>query len=421
MDKIDIKEGLIGLPYMGDDSDILAAALRAVGFNAEVIPSRTLESIEIAKKIVCTNTCRPFSFQIGDQIAWLEYNRKKFPDKKLSIFMAKARGPCRFGQYFVILKKIIKDRGFDDVIYITPSSEKDYSDVNLPKSEILKIIQLVFKGSISNSLLKSCLLRTRPYEVNNGESDKIYEKSHLELISLIEKEPGVDILRRFLKEKLKEFGNIKKDDSVRYPLVLISGEIFVRSHEKCNQDSIRLLESYKLEVLFEPVFAWMDYINKNTIRKSLETYNVSWFLFALLKRAYINNVSKRLSKAFDEYLKGRETIDSFKLIKDIEKSLIYHSSLEGESCISIGGAYAFIKDSFVIDGIFHVGPFGCMHETIATSRVQSLINKERANSDKLIPYMDAVFGDSPTPNLDSQVAIFAENCWLRKEMKEGKK
>ena len=60
-----------------------------------------------------------------------------------------------------------------------------------------------------------------------------------------------------------------------------------------------------------------------------------------------------------------------------------------------------------------------MHETIATSRIQALINKERKEKNNiLIPFMDAVFGDSPIANLDSQIAIFAENCWLRKEIRE---
>ena len=35
--------------------------------------------------------------------------------------------------------------------------------------------------------------------------------------------------------------------------------------------------------------------------------------------------------------------------------------------------------------------------------------------------MDAVFGESAVSNLDAQIAIFAENCRLRKQIREQEK
>ena len=35
--------------------------------------------------------------------------------------------------------------------------------------------------------------------------------------------------------------------------------------------------------------------------------------------------------------------------------------------------------------------------------------------------MDAVFGESASPNLESQVAIFAENCRLKKDLRHKDK
>ncbi len=411
---------IIGLPYMGDGSGILAATLRAIGFNSVVMPTRTNESIEIAKKIVNTNTCQPFSFQVGDQLAWLESLKKKGinPNEKAAILMPSASGPCRFGQYSVVLRKFFDEGGFDKVPMISPSSEKNYADADLPKKQVNIIVKLSFKGMLANELLKSCLLRCRPYEINKGESDRLYKKVYGELIKLIETNPSAKEIKKFLREKLEEFIKIKKDDRKRFPMVLLNGEIFVRNHEISNQDSIRLLEKHKLEVILEPIFSWIDYINKIVMKRAFEKGDFLQFGFSLLKKAYMKNVSKELSAPFDKFLVGRESHDPFHLIESMEKNLIYDSAIQGESCISIGGAYAFIKDELPIDGIYHVGPLGCMHETITTSRVQSLINKERMNNSKLIPFMDAVFGESPTPNLDSQIGIFAQNCWLRKEMGE---
>ena len=202
----------------------------------------------------------------------------------------------------------------------------------------------------------------------------------------------------------------------------MNGEIFLRSHELSNDNSIKLLESHKLEIILDPIYSWISYVNRNSMEKSFQRNEFLLFGKSLIKRAYIKKIKRKLFSSFFEFLKGREFHDVYHLIKNIEKELVYSSAIEGESPVSIGSAYSFIKGEMEIDGIYHVGPFGCMQETIATSRIHSLINKEREGKNmKLIPFMDAVFGDTPIPNLDSQIAIFAENCWLRKRMREKNK
>jgi predicted nucleotide-binding protein (sugar kinase/HSP70/actin superfamily) len=423
----DFSNRLLGIPYMGDSADILAAAFRSCGINAVVMPTRTVDSITLSKKLVKTNTCQPFSFQIGDHIAWLESLKEKGIDvnEKAALFLPTTRGPCRFGQYSVILKNLLDERGFNRVPVINPNSTTDYSDVNLPMIKINTIVRRVFKGNLANELLFSCLLRTRPYEKNKGESDELYNRLHKELIVLIEKKSNLKELVNFLEKSLEEFQKIDKDDSVRYPLVLMGGEIFVRNHEKSNYDSARLLEKYKLEVVIDPIFVWIDYINKDNIRKSIKDKRLFQLGKSFLKKAYLSKVLKSLFEPLKDYLERREIHNVFELIDNAEKDMVYTSHVGGESCVSIGSAYSFVQGKLPIDGIYHVGPFGCMQETISTSRSQALLQEERGKSlksgeDKVMPYLDAVFGEVPISNLESQIAIFAENCWLKKRQREGK-
>ena len=37
-------------------------------------------------------------------------------------------------------------------------------------------------------------------------------------------------------------------------------------------------------------------------------------------------------------------------------------------------------------------------------------------NEKIIPFMDGVFGDSELPNLEAEIAAFAEKCYLRQEL-----
>ena len=87
-----------------------------------------------------TNTCMPFAYQVGDCLAWLYslMDQGINPNRDAVIFQPMAQGPCRFGQYHVILKKIFRENGLGDVDILSPDAEKDYTNVPLSETDILK-------------------------------------------------------------------------------------------------------------------------------------------------------------------------------------------------------------------------------------------------------------------------------------------
>jgi predicted nucleotide-binding protein (sugar kinase/HSP70/actin superfamily) len=411
----------IGVPYLSDTTDMLAATFRAFGMDSVVMPTRTDEAISIEKKIINTNTCRPLSFVVGDFIAWLESEKAagKDPNKDCGAFMPRARGPCRLGQYSVLLRRFFDERGFPGVPILSPDSTKDYTDVEFPPSQIKDMTTLLFKSMLANGLLKNDLFRIRPYEREKGMTDSVYDAAHNELTKLVEKNASLRDIKKFLQRKAEDFEAIDYDREKRYPRVLMGGEIFVRGHEKCNEDSIRRLEENGLEVILVPNINWIDYVNSLVTRRSWETRDFVQLGKSVLKRAYMDHVQRKLSKPFKRQLKGRESHNPMHLIRAVEKEHIFDSAVQGEAAICVGEAYAFINGESDIDGVYHVGPLGCMQETAATSRIQPLIQEKRRKSqgkEKIIPFMDAVFGESESPNLDAQIAIFADNCRLRKSL-----
>jgi predicted nucleotide-binding protein (sugar kinase/HSP70/actin superfamily) len=78
-----------------------------------------------------------------------------------------------------------------------------------------------------------------------------------------------------------------------------------------------------------------------------------------------------------------------------------------------------------ISGIFHVGPFTCMQEGVATAKIEAMSKELRKRKPDLVfPIIHAFFGDSASSNLDSEIAVFAEQCYQKREMlkeKHGRK
>ncbi|MBW2978389.1 hypothetical protein KY331_06090 [Candidatus Woesearchaeota archaeon] len=424
----DLENRIIGIPNMGTAStEILASVFKSIGYKAEVMPSRTEKARHYARKVLQTNNCEPMSFVSGDSIAWLHDKKEKGynANKELAIFMPQAAGPCRLGQYHVILRMFYNSFGFDGVPIIAPSSHKDYEDIPVDKSKVARVKKTFFKALVSSDILQNAVLRTRPYEENQGDTDRAYKLMHSRLLRIVEAGCDMKELQQFMQDAAKQFHGIPKSDA-RKPRVDMIGEIFVRSHPKANQDSIRMLEANELEVYLPLTSDWTRYINQNSQRKFWHDGKYwDWFK-AKLKGKYMSGVEARLFEPFREFLAGREPSDALGLITHCQNELIYHPEIEGESPISIGETYEFIKGDGHAPkcGIYHVGPFGCMQETTAISKIQALIQRHRKGlpaediKGRMIPYMSAAFGESELPNLDAEMAAFAEKCHLKKEMDE---
>jgi predicted nucleotide-binding protein (sugar kinase/HSP70/actin superfamily) len=424
----EMKNRLLGIPYMGDNSNTLAAALRGAGFNVEVMPTYTKKAQEMARKFVSTNTCRPFSFQIGDQLAWVcsLKERGMDPNNEAAVFHPTTKGPCRLGQYPVMLRKFLDEMGFDKVPVISPDAEHDYNNMPIPKPVLLKISTIFYKGVFCHDVLYDALLRTRPYERIKGSTDKVYNAMRNKLYHLVEERASTKKLKRFMRKAKEKFESVLDKSKKRKPLVAMNGEIFVRSHPKSNQDSIKLLEKYGLEVMLGSISQWTSYVNRYNIRKHIDSRNVKGVFLSLLKSGFIKNISYRLYAPFAEYLEGRKAHDPEHLLEASQKDLVYERRIGGEAPLSIGEAHLFSKgDLNDISGIYHVGPFGCMQETVATSKIHSIIHKRRRNAkemhEKIVPFMDGVFGDSELPNLEAEIAAFAEKCYLKRELTKAKK
>ncbi len=80
------------------------------------------------------------------------------------------------------------------------------------------------------------------------------------------------------------------------------------------------------------------------------------------------------------------------------------------------------KSDNPITGMFHVAPFTCMQEISATAKIDGMGRRLRlSKSDLLFPIVHAFFGDSANPNLDAEIAVFREQCYVKSRLEKGVK
>jgi hypothetical protein len=135
----------------------------------------------------------------------------------------------------------------------------------------------------------------------------------------------------------------------------------------------------------------------------------------------MHNAETAFMKPFEKYLADRKQKRPIEIYNLLRKFNIFDIRIKGEAGISIGTSYMFMTDNPEdLCGVYHLEPFGCMQECVATSKIRSLIDIQRSRetdiSRKVIPYLVGVFGDSELPNMEAEMAMFAEKCYARREL-----
>ncbi len=434
------------IPYMGDASFMAAAGLNHFGIGSRVLPTDTPRGYEVARKHIYTEVCYPLKGVVGDAIGFLqeeiEATSREEVESKYLVMLPTTSGPCRFGKYTELVREFMRLENLEKVPVVGPSSETDYVDVPLPgglrNSDKVKMQQILFKGINASDLLEDVLRRFRPYVEDKAAADAL-KKERLEALGTVVADGAkTDQLLKWGRDTVKQFKALKVRYQERFPLVMYIGEIYMRQHDPYTGNVIHDLEDMQLEVVRDPITDWLLYVNKMNLRNmkrdtmlGLKSFDFgrAWKAAgqlgkSILKKKYMASVSERIAEPFHEVLEGRHVLPHpMEIIETLEANHEGHGNIEGESPLSTGIAYYFMHDMIqphgdaCISGIFHVGPFTCMQEGVATAKIEGLLKEYRKKKpDLVVPIIHAFFGDSPNANLAAEIAVFREQCYQKREL-----
>jgi len=434
------------IPYMGDASYLAVSGLKHFGIDAKVLPTNTQRGNEIARQHIYTEVCHPLKGVVGDALGFLneeiEKRSKTYVEDKYLVLLPTTSGPCRFGKYSEILREFISQRGLSKIPVLGPSSETDYIDVPLPSgcssADKIKLQKILFKAIKASDLLEDTFLRFYPYAQDKKQVEKLKKDRLGELERVVEKGAVTADLLRWGEETVSLFKAINMRNGERFPLVLYIGEIYMRQHDPYTNYVIRQLGDSGLEAIRDPITDWLDYVNrmnqrnaKRDIKLGIKGLNPARtlkqsakFARSFIKGRYMSYVEQKIAEPFHEVLDGRHVLPKpMEIIETLEAEHEFHGNIEGESPLSTGIAYYFMnelirpKADAYISGIFHVGPFTCMQEGVATAKIEGMAKELRKRKPDLVfPIIHAFFGDSASANLDSEIAVFTEQCYQKREM-----
>ena len=334
--------------------ELLEAAVRASGYKVELLRECTSHTVETGLKYVNNDACYPSILVTGQMIEALESG--KYDLNKTALIMSQTGGGCRATNYIGFIRKALKDAGFENVPVIS------FNVVGMEKMPGFKItlplIERLLKMVVYADLLQKMLTKNRAYEVNKGESQKLFDEWMDKCKKLLEKSTMKEF-KQSIYDIVNDFEKIELDTSVIKPKVGIVGEVLIKYHPFGNNFIANKLEDEGAEVILPDFMGFIKFIatHKITFNQLIKTDKLKAKLFkTAIKLIDILEKDERIALANSKkgYL---QPCDIWEL-EDKVKNILSIGNQTGDGWFLTAEMIEYIEHG--IPNIVCVQPFACL-------------------------------------------------------------
>ncbi len=406
---------------------LIKGALEGLGYKTDYIPVPDKKAFQLGKEYGNNGQCNPTYFTVGNLVQHLQKLEEKGHDKQdilenFVFFTAGACGPCRFGMYEAEYRLALRNSGFDGfrvlIFQQTGGLSQEEAEAGLEMN--LDFFLALLNAMMIGDLINDIAYQIRPFEVNEGETDKVLDESiemlykkfkakkvfdyNSKLGKLMSMIPAKDYIMKFVEQTIgneyldtvreikNNFNKIKIDRTKMKPIVKITGEFWAQTTEgDGNFNMFPFLEREGAQLLVEPIATWILYMlhqAKSTLKdeKGLklegELGNKLSFMEKMkLEKDFKKNMAlltlaetifeheyDRIRKVFDNM--PHEIVDQ-KVLKELAHPY-YNSRVEGgEGHLEVGKSIYYTIHN-LCHMVLSLKPFGCMPST-QSDGVQSVV------------------------------------------------
>ncbi len=378
-----------------------ASAFRALGLDADITPPSNHRTRELGAKYTSGDECYPAKVTVGDFFRVLE--APGCDPANTVFFMPTAEGPCRFGQYAPYLRTILDGNGYPHTEILSPTSQNAYAGLGPAAG---KFIRTGWRTLVAGDILQKMLLKYRPYELQKGQTEAVFEECLDDLCRTIETtspEPGPQLaaMHDSLVRCRDRFRKIPTRADRNFPLIGIVGEIFCRLHAFSNEDLVRRLEEYEAEAWISDICEWVWYTIAEQFRK-LELHDKKWSVDTLktwIRKKVQHHDEHVLLEPFKQDFVGYEEPEINEVIEYARPYLPADGAM-GEMVLNVGKAIYLAKKG--ADGIIDISPFTCMNGIVCEA-VYPRVSRDLGG----IPIRNFYF-DGTQSDLDRDLGVYME-------------
>ncbi len=386
-----VTERTIYFPNANDVVNAMVGACRHVGIKAEILPMPDEEDLEYGRNQTNGQECFPMICTTGSFLKKL-YEPGIDP-AKTAFFMPAHNGPCRFGGYNKLQEIIFEKLGFKDVMIVSPSNEDNYTSIAPGNPVTWRTIS--WKGMVAIDLLRKLIQQTRPYEINKGDADRVYEQELQNVIKSLER--GAKDLEKTLTASATQFKAIPRTNGQRKPIIAVVGEIYMRDNEFCSANIVRRLEELGAETLMAPIAEWISYSTYRFTRDSKWKKDRKGVLKSKVQGGFQHYFEQKLIKAVEKVMPVGPFVHVADMLQRCDDYI--HHDYDGDPPLSIG-TVSILSEGH-ISGVMNILPFTCLPGTLNCS-ISGLFRKDHKN----IPWENFAYDGQVDSSIDSRLQAF---------------
>ena len=401
------KSSVIGralyIPRMSFSSArLIAAAFQSIGIHAVPSPAADARTQELGSKYLNGDECLPERVTLGDFLKVIE--DPAFNPAETAFLLPTSGGPCRFGQYQALLKKILREKGYEDALVVSPTSSNSYDGFGDAARQLMRTS---WHAILASDILRKIHLQIRPYVRERNLANEVFHQSLEELSRILAApllKPGarLRLLRQALITARNRYHRLPAKYTKDKPLIGIVGEIYCRLNEFSNEYLIDKIEEFDGEVWISDIAEWLWYTNDEQrlrLIRSGKRFSKD-MLAAKIKFAVQRYDEHYLLQPFKEDFKGYEEPQHIDQILKNSRPYLPQEGALGEMVLNVGKAI-YLRDKGA-DGVIDISPFTCMNGIVCET-VYPQVSRNFDNFPIRIFYFDGTQLD-----LDRDVGIFLE-------------
>ncbi len=348
--------------------ELVQEAFQRSGYKLHVLPSVDHEAVEIGLKYVHNDACYPTIIVVGQLLKALQSG--EYDTEKVALLITQTGGGCRATNYIAFLRKAVAEAGYGNIPIISLNAMGMEANPGFRIGRMMLLRN--FQGLVYGDLLMRVLLKTRPYEVQEGSAEALFRK-WMNKIRRDLKHANRFVYHRNIRRIIREFDELPLRDEVK-PRVGLVGEILVKFHPTANNQVIKVLEREGVEAVVPDLLDFFLY-----------TAHTGHF-----KRSHLSGTRKQryMAGAVIHFLEGFRRV----MRRELNKSrrfeappTIYELAERTKPVVSVGaimGEGWFLTGEMIeliesgADNVVVMQPFACLPNQITGKGMIKILKKK---------------------------------------------
>jgi predicted CoA-substrate-specific enzyme activase len=390
------------IPNMTSHMGVFRALFENRGIEAVLLPRSKDRSLALARRYTNGEECLPFIQNIQDYLEYAEANNYEAEKNGAVMLQGWACGPCRYGLYASAQSMVVNRAGYG------PQKVCAFKVEDIVKRFGQEFIIAAYDGMLAVDTLYKMLHKARPYELNRGEAEALFEhycekvyalfRTHRFKLPSLVTGGHLKPVEELIAEAADRFAAIPRNEEQPRPLIMIAGEYYVRLDDRCNNDLIKQIEAAGGEVSLAPATEFFIYTAFANYRRAEKEFAFKRSISNYINKlgyAAVNWISHRdehrVQHSASSFLNGIAEPDAAKILEHSIKYIPEHTA--GEPPMTVGRTGALADHDHIAGAIF-VGPFTCMPAAVVEAQ-QGVISEDTG-----IPIISVYYDGRDNSNRD---------------------